>query len=117
MKAERPARLLLPGTATALSRGSRRSSDEARSVAAGGRADPVELDERGQEVFAALRAFRITAAREQQVPPYVIASDRTLREIASLRPLDESALLQIHGIGPAKAQKYGEALLAVVCGR
>ena len=53
-------------------------------------------------------------AREHGVPPYVVASDRTLREIAMLRPRDLEALVQAHGIGPAKAERFGEGLLEVV---
>jgi ATP-dependent DNA helicase RecQ len=48
------------------------------------------------------------------VPPYVVASDRTLRDVARLRPGDRSQLEQAHGIGPAKAERYGAELLAVV---
>ena len=48
------------------------------------------------------------------MPPYVVASDRTLRDIATLRPDTLQALEMAHGIGPAKVEKYGEALLAVV---
>ena len=68
----------------------------------------------GRELFEALRAFRIETAREEQVPPYVIASDRTLRDIALLRPANLDELLLAHGIGPAKAERFGAALLKVV---
>jgi superfamily II DNA helicase RecQ len=44
----------------------------------------------------------------------VIAADRTLREIAEFRPTSIRALEGVFGIGPAKAAKYGEALLEVV---
>ena len=73
-----------------------------------------ELDEAALELFEALRAFRIEEARRQQVPPYVIASDRTLRHLAVLRPDSPATLELVHGIGPAKAERYGEALLAIV---
>ena len=73
-----------------------------------------ELDARGKALFEALRAFRIETARREGVPPYVIASDRTLRDLALLRPANRSELLLVHGIGPAKAERYGEALLRVV---
>ena len=48
------------------------------------------------------------------VPPYVVASDRTLREIVLDRPTTDAELQQIHGIGATKAERYGEGLLAVV---
>ena len=44
----------------------------------------------------------------------MVASDRTLRDIANLRPADIDALQQAHGIGPAKVEKFGEDLLRVV---
>ena len=50
------------------------------------------------------------------MPPYVIASDRTLRHLAVLRPDSPATLELVHGIGPAKAERYGEALLAIVRG-
>ena len=66
------------------------------------------------EVFEALRKYRRERAKEDGVPPYVVASDRTLRDVAMLRPrtLDELGLA--HGIGPAKLEKYGDGLLACV---
>jgi ATP-dependent DNA helicase RecQ len=112
---QRPARLLLPPKLRA--RASAGASQPARQRG-GGRAHddaPVEeLDAAGLELFEALRAFRIEEARRQQVPPYVIASDRTLRHLAVLRPDSPATLELVHGIGPAKAERYGEALLAIV---
>ena len=48
------------------------------------------------------------------MPPYVVASDRTLRDIANLRPRNADELALAHGIGPAKLERYGPGLLAVV---
>ena len=64
--------------------------------------------------FEALRRWRLERARAESVPPYVVASDRTLRDIARLRPRDLAELEQAHGIGPAKASRYGAELLAVL---
>jgi len=72
------------------------------------------LDAAGRALFDALRAYRLEQARREAVPPYLIASDRTLRAIASLRPRDLEALQLAPGIGPAKAARYGEDLLRVV---
>jgi ATP-dependent DNA helicase RecQ len=46
----------------------------------------------------------------------VVASDRTLRELAEVRPTSVAGLENIYGIGPAKAAKYGEQLLEVLRG-
>jgi len=53
-------------------------------------------------------------ARAEGVPPYVILHDRSLREIARRRPGDLAALRTCYGVGPAKAERWGEAVLAVV---
>jgi ATP-dependent DNA helicase RecQ len=50
----------------------------------------------------------------QGVPPYVVFHDRTLVEVASRRPRDMEALAQVSGIGAAKLERYGEAVLTVV---
>jgi ATP-dependent DNA helicase RecQ len=65
-------------------------------------------------VFEALRAHRLALARDRSVPPYVIASDRTLRDLAVFQPRTVDALLSVHGIGPAKAERYGPGFLAVI---
>ena len=74
------------------------------------------LSREGRVLFEALRRHRLALAREEGVPPYVIASDRTLREIALLQPQSLEELELAHGIGPAKREKYGADLLAVVRG-
>ena len=110
--ARHPARMLLPSTrkvAAPTSSGSR--SRKSRRAPGSGEGD---LDERARDLFEALRAYRLETARQQKVPPYVVASDRSLRDIAMLRPGTLGELELAHGIGPAKVEKYGEALLSVV---
>ena len=68
-------------------------------------------------LVARLRHWRLEQAREQGVPAYVIMHDRTLCEIAALLPASPQALLAVPGIGVAKAQRYGDALLAIVAER
>ncbi|MCA9707614.1 MAG: ATP-dependent DNA helicase RecQ [Myxococcales bacterium] len=111
MKGERPARILLPPDVT---RRGPRAASSPRAVAANTPPPGAELDAQGEVVFAALRQYRLERARADGVPPYVVASDRTLREIALLRPVTLDELAQAHGIGPAKLERYGEALLDVV---
>ena len=136
MHGRRPARLLLPplrryadaagsqrgGGAPWLPRSTQVKRDGEQVAGAGRRRSRVpamagadeELDDRGRALFEALRAFRLAEARRQQVPPYVIASDRSLRDVARLRPATRGALEMAHGIGPAKIERYGDAILAVV---
>ena len=110
----RPARLLLPPKLRARPSGGDRPAQWRPGGYDAAETTVEELDEAGLELFEALRAFRIEEARRQQVPPYVIASDRTLRHLAVLRPDSPATLELVHGIGPAKAERYGEALLAIV---
>ncbi|TVR61591.1 MAG: DNA helicase RecQ [Spirochaetaceae bacterium] len=71
-------------------------------------------DDDAEALFACLRLLRRTLARQQGVPPYVIFSDKTLRGMARLRPVDESALLDVHGVGETKAARYGAAFLTAI---
>jgi ATP-dependent DNA helicase RecQ len=50
------------------------------------------------------------------VPPYVVFHDRTLVELAARRPAHLNDLAQVSGIGAAKLERYGEAVLAVIQG-
>jgi ATP-dependent DNA helicase RecQ len=65
-------------------------------------------------LFDALRGWRADKARELGVPAYVILHDRSLHELATLRPQSLTALLDVPGIGLAKAERYGEALLELL---
>jgi ATP-dependent DNA helicase RecQ len=79
------------------------------------RAAPMPLlPQGGDTLFDALRQWRAATAREQGVPAYVILHDRTLHELASLRPQTADELLTVAGIGAAKAERYGAALLAAL---
>lgn len=73
-----------------------------------------ELEEHDRPLFEALRARRAELARALKVPPYVVAHDRTLRDIARIRPTDADDLALARGMGRAKITKYGEELLRVV---
>ena len=89
MKAERPARLLLPPISSgAPASGGRSRRDRAGSGRRGAasNATPIALDRASANVFEALRAHRLSVSRAQGVPPYVVASDRTLRDMAALQP-------------------------------
>ena len=78
------------------------------------RSAETQSTENDSPLFAVLRNWRAETAREQGVPAYVILHDRTLRELAALRPHSQAALLEVPGIGLAKAERYGEALLELL---
>lgn len=60
------------------------------------------------ELFEILRGIRQDIARENNVPPYVIFGDSTLKEMAAKYPINKEAMLNISGIGEIKYSKYGE---------
>ncbi|MDQ4029836.1 MAG: HRDC domain-containing protein, partial [Actinomycetota bacterium] len=65
-------------------------------------------------LFERLRLWRLDRAREADVPAFVVFSDKTLRALAAARPGDPRALAAVPGIGPAKLERYGSELLALV---
>jgi ATP-dependent DNA helicase RecQ len=75
---------------------------------------PVDLPSGALDLFEALRAWRAGVAREQGVPAYVVFSDATLRGVAATRPSTPEELSEVNGIGAAKLEAYGAAVLRVV---
>jgi ATP-dependent DNA helicase RecQ len=65
-------------------------------------------------LFDALKSWRRLLAIEQGVPPYVIFGDRSLAEIALMRPASLSDLALVNGVGEAKLARYGQAVLKLV---
>jgi len=61
-----------------------------------------------------LRAWRLERAREDGVPPYVVFHDTVLHAIADAQPASLGELSQIAGVGPAKLERYGDAVLALL---
>ena len=67
-----------------------------------------------QSLFESLRKFRRELAAARGVPPYIILGDRSLREVARLRPKSLAQLRDVYGIGDKKLADLGERILAVV---
>lgn len=119
MRGERAVRLLLPLEKSNLPRaagadGGTAYSARRHSGSGMAASDDLPMDEAAQARFEALRAHRLTTAQAEGVPPYVVASDRSLRELAALSPERPEDLTLAHGIGEAKAEKYGAGFLAVL---
>ena len=114
MKGERPARLLLPPA----SAGAPRPDDGARRGAGLPKRAPASDDPiaaaAAEALFEALRRHRLGLARAEGIAPFMVASDRTLRDIALLKPRTLDDLLLAHGIGRHKAERYGAGFLEVV---
>jgi ATP-dependent DNA helicase RecQ len=68
-------------------------------------------DPEAEGLFQRLREWRLRIARVQGVPPYVIFHDATLLAIAAARPRSRRDLESLPGLGAAKLERYGDALL------
>ena len=74
----------------------------------------LSMDE--QAIFDRLRSWRMGAAREHNVPAYVIFVDATLREIAKARPTSLDDLRGVSGVGEKKLASYGEEIVRLIAG-
>ncbi|PSQ90971.1 MAG: DNA helicase RecQ [Bacteroidetes bacterium QS_4_64_154] len=67
-----------------------------------------------RDLFEALRSRRTQLAEEQDVPPYVIFNDKTLRAMVEHRPQTRSAFRDLHGVGDVKLERYGDLFLDTI---
>lgn len=67
------------------------------------------------EIFEKLRILRSKIATDARVPPYVVFSDKTLKELADKLPKTKTKMLEINGIGEIKFERYGEQFLDLIC--
>ena len=72
------------------------------------------LNELGAALFEKLRSVRTELAAEKSVPPYIICSDKTLKDICAKLPRDKEQLADVYGMGEQKKQNYGEAFVTAV---
>ena len=79
-----------------------------------GNEGPASPSEGDPVLLQALKRWRREQAQVQGVPPYVVFHDRTLIELAARQPADREALAGISGVGAAKLDRYGEALLELL---
>lgn len=80
----------------------------------GSRRPSVAVDAAHQSLFDALKARRLDLAKTQKVPPYVICHDKTLVELATVRPATLDALSSIIGLGASKIKRYGADFIDVI---
>jgi ATP-dependent DNA helicase RecQ len=99
-------------------RGTRSAAAPGLAGAGQGFADAAAAAPAGRdaELFERLRVLRREIAQGEGVPPYVVFSDATLREMARLRPRDEADLLEVKGVGEKKLARYGRRFLAAIAG-
>ncbi len=98
------------------SEGARRARRARAAVGAGtdrpGRKEPADAADR--RLFATLREWRRRRAAAADVPAFVVFDDRTLTALAERRPRTRAELLEVPGIGPAKAERFGDEVLRLV---
>ena len=108
--------LSLAGDHRAVLRGERRIELRRDARPRDGRARSRErtVGVEGNAMFEALRRLRLSLARAQSVPPYVIFHDATLLAVADAKPASLDELARIPGMGATKVERYGAAVLEVV---
>lgn len=72
------------------------------------------LNSDGYKLLEKLKALRLRIAREENMPPYIIFSDKTLIDMAAKRPTSKAEMLNVFGVGENKYAKYGERFLALI---
>ena len=85
-----------------------------KNVTRGKTDEMLTLSGEDMELRERIRAWRMTVAKEQGVPPYVVFNDRTLSELVRHKPSRQSGLSGIHGMGAARAARYAARLLPVI---
>ncbi|QOR62094.1 DNA helicase RecQ [Sulfurovum sp. ST-21] len=72
------------------------------------------FDDYDVEVYDKLRDLRTRIASENGIPPYIIFSDKTLKDLSAKQPKSREEMLEVHGIGEVKFDRYGEAFLTLL---
>jgi DNA helicase-2/ATP-dependent DNA helicase PcrA len=106
---EPPPELASPRSAATTAPGARRTAGATAAASAGeaaGSADGSMVD--------ALKTWRRDRSRKDGVPAYVVLPDKAIDDIARHRPTSIVLLSRCHGIGPAKLERYGDEILAVL---
>lgn len=74
------------------------------------------LTENGKALFELLRTGRMELAREQSVPPFIICSDKTLKDMCAKLPRNSADMETVYGMGAQKIQSYGAAFAEIIDG-
>ncbi len=72
------------------------------------------FDDYEVDIFDKFRALRKEIASNNKIPPYVVFSDKTLKELSNIMPTTKAEMLEIHGIGHVKFERYGQAFLELI---
>jgi ATP-dependent DNA helicase RecQ len=66
------------------------------------------------DLFDSLKELRNKIAREKRLPSYIVFNDKSLHDMCSIMPRNDSEFLMVHGVGQSKLENYGQAFLAVL---
>ena len=86
---------------------------------AGGSGNRIVAEKPGVDDSAAefivqeLKKWRKRKAEDMNVPPYVIFGDKTMLDLAAKKPKSKSELLNVYGIGKAKAEEFGNSIIQI----
>ena len=94
-----------------------RTDSSSKSAASDGPAlGSYAPDDENETLFQKLRELRLSIARENSLPPYMVFNDRTLRDMARLRPITDAQFLAVNGVGDSKLAKYGKRFMEANAG-
>ena len=94
-----------------------RADSSSKSAASDGPAlGSYAPDDENETLFQKLRELRLSIARENSLPPYMVFNDRTLRDMARLRPITDAQFLAVNGVGDSKLAKYGKRFMEAIAG-
>lgn len=94
-----------------------RTDSSSKSAASDGPAlGSYAPDDENETSFQKLRELRLSIARENSLPPYMVFNDRTLRDMARLRPITDAQFLAVNGVGDSKLAKYGKRFMEAIAG-
>ncbi len=112
-RAEPPVRRKKAKAAAGAAAKTQAESVSARATQAAKTAAPAapRLTADGEALAARLREWRAAEAKRLGVPAYVVMHDRTLTALAQARPRNLKQLLEVDGMGPAKVERFGQAIL------
>ncbi len=107
-------RPVLKGNETVALRDGTEASSASPSTTKTASNDPLPADGPERELFETLRERRTQLAEDQEVPPYVIFNDKTLRAMVEHRPQTKSDFRALHGVGDVKLERYGDLFLDTI---
>jgi len=75
---------------------------------------PAADDSLAEEIIKKLKSWRKRKADDLNIAPYMIFGDKTLMDLAAKKPKSRSDLLNVYGIGSAKAEEFGRSILSII---